>query len=156
MMSPQSDRTLTYAAHVTREDVRALEMFLNTQLDRVSEEVGETGETSLAMRSLLILVSDSVGLLQALLRLGRRDPWPRAAIVREWQRRHSTAHPFNHCDGFDRDPWWKQVRHYEATDERAEQERSHRLADDAVLDERRGHGRIALKSRLDTATSALE
>jgi hypothetical protein len=136
--SPQSERTLTYAAYVTREDVRALETFLNTQLGRVSEEVGETGETSFAIRSLFILVSDSAGFLHALLRLERPDPWQRAAIVREWQRLRSTAHPFNHCDGFDRDRWWKQVRHYDATDEGAEQERSLRLADDAVFDIGRG------------------
>ncbi|MET7843725.1 hypothetical protein ABZT45_35015 [Streptomyces sp. NPDC005356] len=30
MTTPQSERTLTYAAYVTREDVRALETFLNT------------------------------------------------------------------------------------------------------------------------------
>lgn len=51
----------------------------------------------------LVLVSDSAGFLHALLRLERPDPWQRAAIVREWQRLRSTALPFNHCDGFDRD-----------------------------------------------------
>ncbi|WP_432180552.1 hypothetical protein [Streptomyces sp. NBC_00063] len=100
--------------------------------------MGETGETSFAIRSLLILVSDSAGFLHALLRLERPDPWQRAAIVREWQRLRSTAHPFNHCDGFDCDRWWNQVRHYEATDERAEQEWSLRLADDPFQYEGRG------------------
>ncbi|MYS44035.1 hypothetical protein GTY23_22945 [Streptomyces sp. SID5998] len=135
MTSPQAERTLTYAADLTREDVAALETFLNAQLGRVSEVVGETGETSFAMRSLLILVSDSAGFLQTLLRLEQPDSWQRAAIVREWQRLRSTAHLFNHCEGFDHDRWWNQVRHYDATDEKAEQERILRFADESVLDE---------------------
>lgn len=135
MTSSQSERALAYAADLTHEDVRALETFINTQLNRVCEEVGETGETSFAMRSLLILVSDSAGFLHALLRLERPDPWQRAAIVREWQRLRGTAHSFNHCDGFDHDRWWNQVRHYDATDEGAEQERIRRLVDDAAADE---------------------
>ncbi|MET7843724.1 hypothetical protein ABZT45_35010 [Streptomyces sp. NPDC005356] len=65
--------------------------------------MGETGESSFAIRSLLILVSDWAGFLHALLRLERPDSWQRAAIVREWQPLRGTAHPFNHCDGFDRD-----------------------------------------------------
>ncbi|MFJ2175913.1 hypothetical protein ACIOHE_23850 [Streptomyces sp. NPDC087851] len=138
MTSPQPERTLTYAAELTREDVRAVETFLNTQLGRVHEEVGETGETSFAMRSLFILVSDSAGFLHTLLRLERPERWQRAAIVREWQRLRSTAHPFNHCEGFDHDRWWKQVRHYDVSDERAEQERILRYVGDAVLDEGRG------------------
>ncbi|MFD9288337.1 hypothetical protein ACFWBV_08495 [Streptomyces sp. NPDC060030] len=135
MTSPQAESTLTYAADLTREDVTALETFLNAQLGRVSEVVGETGETSFAMQSLLILVSDSAGFLDVLLRLEQPDLWQRAAIVREWQRLRSTAHPFNHCEGFDHDRWWNQVRHYDATDERAEQGRIIRLAGEAVLDE---------------------
>ena len=137
MTSPQPECTLTYAADLTSEDVRALETFLNTQLGRVCEEVGETGEASFAMRSLLILISDSAGFLHTLLRLEQPDPWQRAAIVREWQRLRSTAHPFNHCDGFDHDRWWNQVRHYDATDESAEQERIRRLAGGTVVDEGR-------------------
>lgn len=135
MTGPESESTLAYAADLTREDVTVLEAFLNTQLGRVYELVGETGETSFAMQSLLILVSDSAGFLHALLRLEQPDSWQRAAIVREWQRLRSTAHPFNHCEGFDHDRWWNQVRHYDATDERAEQERISRFADEAVLDE---------------------
>lgn len=61
MTDPPPERTLIYAADLTAEDVRALETFLNAQLGRVSEGVGETGETFFAMRSLLILVSDSAG-----------------------------------------------------------------------------------------------
>ncbi|MGW6454383.1 hypothetical protein ACWF94_00390 [Streptomyces sp. NPDC055078] len=137
MTGSESERTLTYAADLTRDDVIALEAFLNTQLGRVYEVVGKTGETSFAMQSLLILVSDSAGFLHTLLRLGRPDPWQRAAIVREWQRLRSTAHPFNHCDGFDHDRWWNQVRHYDATDERAEQKRIHRLVDGVAVDEGR-------------------
>ena len=113
-----------------REDVRALEAFLNTQLGRVYEKVGTIGETSFALRSLLILVSDSAGFLHVLLRVERPEPWQRAAIVREWQRLCSTAHDFNHCDGYDHDRWWNQVRHYDAVDETAEQERMRRFADD--------------------------
>lgn len=135
MTRPQSERTLLYAVDLTREDVNALEVFLNTQLGRVYEEVGETGETSFAMRSLLVLVSDSAGFLHVLLRLERPDLGQRAAIVREWQRLRSTAHRFNHCDGFDHDRWWKEVRHYDAADESAEQERRRRLADGAVVDQ---------------------
>ncbi|MFD9484161.1 hypothetical protein [Streptomyces sp. NPDC059991] len=135
MTSPQSERTLSYAGDLTREDVIALEAFLNTHLGRVYEDGGETGETSFAIRSLLILVSDSAGFLHTLLRLERPDPWQRAGIVREWQRLRSTAHPFNNCDGFDHDRWWNQVRHYCASEESAEQERIRRLADGAVVDE---------------------
>lgn len=112
-----------------------METFLNTQLGRVYEVVGETGETSFAMQSLLILVSDSAGFLHGLLRLEQPDSWQRAAIVREWQRLRSTAHPFNHCEEFNYDRWWNQVQHYDATDERAERERIIRLADETVLDE---------------------
>ncbi|MGW2839116.1 hypothetical protein ACWCWD_15115 [Streptomyces sp. NPDC001493] len=137
MTSAQAERNLTYAADLTHEDVTALETFLNTQLGRVYDLNGETGETSFAMRSLLILVSDSAGFLHTLLRLEQPDSWQRAAIVREWQRLRSTAHPFNHCEGFDHDRWWNQVRHYDATDESAEQERILRFTD-AVLDERPG------------------
>ncbi|MFG2851788.1 hypothetical protein ACGFZ9_14100 [Streptomyces mirabilis] len=129
MTNPPSDRTLDYAADLTREDVCALEAFLDAQLGRVYEEVGETGETSFAMRSLLILVSDSAGLLHVLLRVKCPEPWQRAAIVREWQRLRSTAHTFNHRDGYDHDRWWNQVRHYDAADETAEQERIRRFAD---------------------------
>ncbi|MFC9854507.1 hypothetical protein ACIGW5_06490 [Streptomyces prasinus] len=135
MTGPESERTLTYAADLTCEDAVALETFLNTELGRVYEVVGETGETSFAMQSLLILVSDSAGFLHTLLRLEQPDSWQRTAIVREWQRLRSTAHPFNHCDGFDHDRWWHQVRHYDATDERAEQERILRFADETALDE---------------------
>ncbi|MFD4033284.1 hypothetical protein ACFWVP_22915 [Streptomyces sp. NPDC058637] len=123
MTGPQSDRTLTYAAHLTREDVSALETFLITQLVRVHEEVGETGEASFAMQSLLSLFSDSAGFLHALLRLKQPDEWQRAAIVREWQRLRGAAHPFNHRAGFDHDRWWKQVHHYDASDVTAEWER---------------------------------
>ncbi|MEU5438945.1 hypothetical protein AB0G73_37225 [Streptomyces sp. NPDC020719] len=122
MTNPLSERTLIYAADLTPEDVRALETFLNVQLGRVHEEVGETGDTSFAMRSLSILVSDSVGCLHKLLTVEQPETWQQAAIVREWQRLRSTAHPFNHCDGYDH-RWWKQVRHYDAADAAAEQER---------------------------------
>ncbi|MFN1190567.1 hypothetical protein [[Kitasatospora] papulosa] len=135
MTGPEFESTLAYAADLTREDVTALETFLNTQLGRIYEVVGDTGETSFAMQSLLILVSDSAGFLRALLRLEQPDSWQRAAIVREWQRLRSTAHPFNHCEGFNHVRWWSQVRHYDAIDERAEQKRTIRFAGEAVLDE---------------------
>jgi hypothetical protein len=102
MTTPPFEHALTYAEDLRPEDVRALEAFLNVQLGRVYEEVGETGETSFAMRSLLILVCDSAGLLYTLLAVERPERWQRAAIVREWQRLRSTAHEFNHCDGDDR------------------------------------------------------
>ncbi|MCL7380355.1 hypothetical protein [Streptomyces sp. 35G-GA-8] len=132
MTSPQSEPTLAYAADLTHEDVIALTTFLNVQLGRVYKEVGATGETSFAMQSLLILVSDSAAFLHTLLRLEQPEPWQRAAIVREWQRLRSTARSFNHRDGFDHDRWWNQVRHYDATDESAEEERIRRFADGAV------------------------
>lgn len=94
----------------------------------MSEGVGETGETFFAMRSLLILVSDSAGFLHQLLTVERPEPWQRAAIVREWQRLRSTALDFNHCDGYDYDRWWKQIRHYDAADEAAELERIRHFA----------------------------
>ncbi|MFF4922419.1 hypothetical protein ACFY4B_17710 [Kitasatospora sp. NPDC001261] len=103
-------------------------MFLNIQLGRVYEEVGETGEMSFAMRSLLRLVCDSAGLLYTLLAVERPERWQRATIVREWQRLRSTAHEFNHCKGYDHDRWWNQVRHFDASDETAEQDRIRRLA----------------------------
>ncbi|MGC9378098.1 hypothetical protein [Streptomyces sp. MH13] len=80
------------------------------------------------MRSLLILVSDSAGFLHQLLTVERPEPWQRAAIVREWQRLRSAALDFNHCDGYDYDRWWKQIRHYDAADEAAEQERIRHFA----------------------------
>ncbi|MER5471468.1 hypothetical protein ABZX90_06165 [Streptomyces sp. NPDC002935] len=135
MMNPPSERALVFAADLTREDVRAMEAFLNAQLGRVYEEVGETGETSFAMRSLLILVSDSAGLLDMLLRVERPEPWQRAAIVREWRRLRSTAHDFNHCVGYNHDRWWNQVRHYDSADETAEQERIRRFANVGPLTE---------------------
>lgn len=79
MTTPPSERTLTYAEDLRPEDVRALETFLNVQLGRVHEEVGETGETSFAMRSLLHLVCDSAGLLHTLLAVERPERWQRAA-----------------------------------------------------------------------------
>lgn len=106
MTNSPFDRTLTYAEGLRPEGVGALETFLNIQLGRVYEEVGETGETSFAMRSLLRLVCDSAGLLLTLLAMERPETWQRAAIVREWQRLRSTAHEFNHCEGFDHDRWW--------------------------------------------------
>ncbi|CAL9636429.1 hypothetical protein SUDANB120_06219 (plasmid) [Streptomyces sp. enrichment culture] len=129
MTTPPSERTLTYAEDLRPEDVRALETFLNVQLGRVYEEVGKTGEASFAMRSLLILVCDSAGLLYTLLAVERPQAWQRAAIVREWQRLRSTAHEFNHCEGYDHDRWWNQVRHFDASDEAAEQDRIRRFAD---------------------------
>ncbi|GAA2463376.1 hypothetical protein [Streptomyces lavendulocolor] len=128
MTKPPSERTLTYAEDLRPEDVRALEMFLNVQLGRVHKEVGETGEMSFAIRSLLILVCDSAGLLYTLLAVERPQTWQRAAIVREWQRLRSTAHEFNHCEGYDHDRWWNQVRHFDASDETAEQYRIRRFA----------------------------
>ncbi|MCF4136690.1 hypothetical protein L1856_07125 [Streptomyces sp. Tue 6430] len=86
MTTPPSERALIYAEDLRPEDVHALETFLSVQLGRVYEEVGETGETSFAMRSLLILVCDSAGLLHTLLAVERPETWQRAAIVREWQR----------------------------------------------------------------------
>ncbi|MFE5588364.1 hypothetical protein [Kitasatospora sp. NPDC056531] len=127
MTIPPSERTLTFAEDLRSEDVRALETFLNVQLGRVYEEVGETGETSFAMRSLLRLVCDSAGLLYTLLAVDRPERWQRAAIVREWQRLRSTAHEFNHREGYDHDRWWNQVRHFDASDESAEQDRIRRL-----------------------------
>ncbi|MCX4790321.1 MULTISPECIES: hypothetical protein [unclassified Streptomyces] len=129
MTTPPSERTLIYAEDLRPEDVHALETFLNVQLGRVYEEVGETGETSFAMRSLLILVCDSAGLLHTLLAVERPETWQRAAIVREWQRLRSTAHEFNHCEGYDHDRWWNQVRHFGASDETNEQARIRRFAD---------------------------
>ncbi|MEV6421046.1 hypothetical protein [Streptomyces sp. NPDC051662] len=123
MTTPPSERTLIYAEDLRPEDVRALETFLNVQLGRVYEEVGETGETSFAMRSLLILVCDSATLLYTLLAVERPQMWQRAAIVWEWQRLRSTAHEFNHCEGYDHDRWWNQVGHFDASDETAEQDR---------------------------------
>ncbi|MEU3981273.1 hypothetical protein AB0F77_14310 [Streptomyces sp. NPDC026672] len=46
MTNSPPERTLIYAVDLTPENVRALETFLNAQLGRVSEDVGETGETS--------------------------------------------------------------------------------------------------------------
>ncbi len=129
MTNPPSERTLTYAEDIRPEDVRALETFLNVRLGRVYEEVGEAGETSFAMRSLLILVCDSAGLLYTLLAVERPQTWQRAAIVREWQRLRSTAREFNHCEGYDHDRWWNQVRHFDASGETAEQGRIRRFAD---------------------------
>ncbi|MER6678660.1 hypothetical protein [Streptomyces sp. NPDC000983] len=129
MTTPPSERTLIYAEDLRPGDVHALETFLNVQLGRVYEEVGETGETSFAMRSLLILVCDSAGLLHTLLAVERPETWQRAAIVREWQRLRSTAHEFNHCEGYDHDRWWNQVRHFDASDETNEQDRIRRFAD---------------------------
>ncbi|MFH9663413.1 hypothetical protein ACH4NF_34670 [Streptomyces sp. NPDC017248] len=129
MTTPPSERTLTYAEDLRPEDVRALEAFLNIQLGRVYEEVGETGEMSFAMRSLLILVCDSAGLLYTLLAVERPERWQRAAIVREWQRLRSTAREFNHREGYDHERWWNQVRHFDASDETAEQDRIRRFAD---------------------------
>ncbi|QJT02440.1 hypothetical protein G9272_20680 [Streptomyces asoensis] len=128
MKRDRAIRTLIYAVDLTTENVRALETFLNAQLGRVSEEVGETGETAFAMRSLLILVSDSAGFLYQLVAVERPEPWQQAAIVREWQRLRSTALDFNHCHGYDYDRWWKQIRHYDAADEGAEQERIRHFA----------------------------
>ncbi|MEU9271765.1 hypothetical protein AB0E04_41070 [Streptomyces sp. NPDC048251] len=129
MTTSSSERPLTYAEDLRPEDVHALETFLNVQLGRVYEEVGESGETSFAMRSLLILVCDSAGLLHTLLAVEQPEMWQRAAIVREWQRLRSTAHEFNHCEGYDHDRWWNQVRHFDAADETAEQDRIRRFAD---------------------------
>ncbi|GAA3791957.1 hypothetical protein ACFS5L_06750 [Streptomyces phyllanthi] len=129
MTTQPSERTLTYAEDLRPEDVRALETFLNAQLGRVYEEVGETGETSFAMRSLLRLVCDSAGLLHELLVVERPERWQRATIVREWQRLRSTAHEFNHCEGYVHGRWWNQVRHFNASDETAEQDRIRLFAD---------------------------
>ncbi len=129
MTTPPSERTLIYAEDLKPEDVRALETFLNVQLGRVYEEVGEAGETSFAMRALLRLVCDSAGLLYTLLTVEQPERWQRAAIVREWQRLRSTAHEFNHCEGYDHDRWWNQVRHFDTSDETAEQDRIRRFAD---------------------------
>lgn len=128
MTTPPSERALIYAEDLRPEDVHALETFLNVQLGRVYEEVGETGETSFAMRSLLILVCDSAGLLHTLLAVERPETWQRAAIVREWQRLRSTAHEFNHCEGYDHDRWWNQVRHFDASDGTNEQDPIRRFA----------------------------
>ncbi|MEU3551647.1 hypothetical protein [Streptomyces longwoodensis] len=118
-----SGPTLTYAEEITPEDVRSLEAFLNAEWDRVYEQVGETGETAFAMRSLLRLISDSAGFLLALVTVECPDAWQRAAIVREWQRLRSTAHEFNHCDGYDHGRWWHQVQHFDAHAEAAEEDR---------------------------------
>lgn len=116
-------QAFTYAEEITPEDVRSLEAFLYEQWDRVYEEVGETGETSFAMRSLLRLISDSAGHLHALVTVEHLDAWQQAAVVREWQRLRSTAHEFNHRDGYDHGRWWHQVRHFDARTEGAEQDR---------------------------------
>jgi hypothetical protein len=129
MTTPPSQHALTHAEDLGPEDVRALEAFLDVQLGRVYEEVGETGETSFAMRSLLILVCDSAELLYTLLAVERPESWQRAAIVREWQRLRSTAYEFNHCEGYDHERWCSQVRHFDASEETVEQDRIHRFAD---------------------------
>lgn len=116
MTSASSERKLAFAQDITRDDVRALEGFLHTQLGRVSEEVGETGETAFAMHALVILVSDSAGLLHMLLKVEQPDWWQKAMIVREWQRLRLIAHPYNHCDGFDHELWWHRIDRYDADD----------------------------------------
>jgi hypothetical protein len=132
MTNPSPERGLVFAEDLTNEDVTALETFLNTHLGRVCAEAGPTGEPSFALRSLLILVSDSAGFLHSLLKVEQPDAWQRAAIVREWQRLRSTAKDFNHCDGYDHDRWWDQVRHFSAADEAAEQDRIRRIAGAAL------------------------
>ncbi|MBT2446185.1 hypothetical protein J7F03_03580 [Streptomyces sp. ISL-43] len=71
----------------------------------------------------------SAGLLYTLLVVERPETWQRATIVREWQRLRSTAHEFNYCEGYDHHRWWNQVRHFDAPDETAEQDRIRRFTD---------------------------
>lgn len=133
MMNPPPEHPLVYAVDLTREDIHAMEAFLNDQLGRVYEEVGETGEISFAIRSLIILVSNSAGFLDVLLRVGCPEPWQRDAIVREWGQLRAVAHDFNHCVGYNHDRWWDQVPHYDSADEIAEKERIRRIADAAPI-----------------------
>ncbi|MFJ8752940.1 hypothetical protein ACIREO_26925 [Streptomyces sp. NPDC102441] len=68
-----------------------------------------------------VSASASAGMLENLL---KTDPAERTesqtvAIVREWQQLRATAHPFNHCDGFDWDRWWNSLQHYDAAGEAA-------------------------------------
>ncbi|MFD7972850.1 hypothetical protein [Streptomyces clavifer] len=112
---------LRYAEQLTYENVRDLETFCYQQLERLHEQVGATGELTFALEALSIYVSNSVGLLEHLLKTdpaGRAD-WQKAAIVREWQQLRATAHPFNHRDGFDWDRWWTNLEHYDAAGEAA-------------------------------------
>ncbi|MDI2127716.1 hypothetical protein [Yinghuangia seranimata] len=134
MPNPSPERTLTYARDVTREDVRALDTFLYRQLERVSDQVGETGETAFAMRALISLVSNSAAFLDALVQVEQPEAWQQRMIVTEWQRLRGTAKDFNHCDGYDQDRWWNEIRHYDAAEEAAEQARIRRITD-AVEDD---------------------
>lgn len=98
------------------------------------------------MRSLLTLVCDSAGLLHTLLAVERPKTWQRAAIVREWQRLRSTAHEFNHCEGYEHDRWWNRVRRFDASDETNEQDRIGRFADVGPRSEA-GHQGMSGRSR---------
>ncbi|MDI2129134.1 transposase [Yinghuangia seranimata] len=116
MTSTSSERKLVFAQDITREDVRVLEEFLHTQLGRVSDRVGESGETAFAINALVSLVADSAGLLHMLLKVKQPDWWQKAMIVSEWQRLRLIAHPYNHCDGFDHERWWRRIDRYDADD----------------------------------------
>jgi hypothetical protein len=116
-------RRLTFAEDLTPEDVHELEAFLNVHLGRVYDEVGPSGEISFALRALLILVSDSSGMLASLLKVEDPDTWQRTVIVREWSRLRGTAMDFNHCDGYNHALWWEPIRHYNAADMADEQSR---------------------------------
>lgn len=116
MSSASSEQDLIYAKDLTRDDVRALERFLNTEIGRVSDNVGETGETAFAVNALIILISSSAGVLDFLLEVEHPSEWQKAMIVHEWQRLRGIAHPFNHCDGYDHQRWWNRIDRYDQSE----------------------------------------
>ncbi|MDX3087375.1 MULTISPECIES: hypothetical protein [Streptomyces] len=118
-----NERRIAFAKDLTAEDVNELEAFLRVHVGRVYDEVGPSGEISFALRVLLFLVSDSAGMLSALLKVEGPDTWQRSVIVREWSRLRGTAMDFNHCDGYNHALWWEPIRHYDAADEAEEQSR---------------------------------
>ncbi|WP_331724098.1 hypothetical protein [Streptomyces rubiginosohelvolus] len=120
-MPKKPARVLRYAEQLTYENVLDLEAFCYQQLERLQDQVGETGELSFAMRALSRYVSTSVVMLEYLLKTdpAERTEWEKAAIVREWQHLRATAHPFNHREDFDWDYWWNPLEHYDATGEAA-------------------------------------
>ncbi|MER5556715.1 hypothetical protein ABT001_34550 [Streptomyces sp. NPDC002793] len=83
---------LRYAEQLTYENVRDLETFCYQQLERLHEQVGETGELSFALEALSIYVSTSAGMLEHLL---KTDP----AVRTDWHR------------------WWTHLEHHDAAGE---------------------------------------
>ncbi|MFE1013748.1 hypothetical protein ACFW4M_20930 [Streptomyces sp. NPDC058794] len=115
-MSTEPHRSLRYVDDITREDVLALEAFIYSQLQPVQDAAGETGDTFCALRSLEILVSDSAGLLLALLDQGGCDPEERFVMLREWNRLRTTASWWEYRDGYDTDRW-NRLEHVDAAAE---------------------------------------